>query len=661
MRKHSLINLMFLVLLFACNSMLCAAVTLETVEVILAEATERLVLSFDGEVPHFLKKDGNDLILIIDLLGCVYPEGEYTRIVNGNAVKLFRLSQVKQDPAMLRLTTVLKSSAGYSVEKVQGGLNVSFSVSGVPASASQGSFVPEIREPAEAAGAKLVNLSFTERPVQEIVAAVSREFGVSAVFEQAVDLALTVNLNAVTFRDCLREILDKNGISYRYEGGMLSITGVSAAPLFEGPVSFSFTAMNLREAFQTISMMTGLNVVVDNEVKERKVDLFINNMPLKQVMDLILTTYQLDGYRFNDSTFIVTEKNAGKKFAKNKIRRVFQLVNADPKDVVELLKGNKELSERLSMDSITIDSRIDALIVYDTPENVQILTDIIKGIDRKLRQVRIDVRLVEISKNDMEKLGVTIKNTPVAVQIMKLNLYKRVTDDLVALLETLAEKKRARILSSPIIRVIDGKSATINVGEVVPVPYYTYDGLQIVDVGTLTGSSSNQNVTNLRSNTNNQQYYRDRTVNVAGDQLQYVQPIKRYEELEVGIKLTVKPTIHEDREIELDINLDISSIINIGEDGQVHRSSKNTNTFVRVKDGETVVLGGLINQRENKDEISNPLLKKVPFLRKLFKTDSSTIIDSEMLMFLTPYLVNEDATGDPQLADYENLTYGQTW
>lgn len=598
-------------------------------------------LFFSGDVPFYLQKQSDDLIMSVDLLGCTYVPGELTRVVNEGIIKLYRVSQIKDDPPLARLTVVLNTASDYAFEKDGTGIRVLFSGKKnqlTPAETVKAELIPETYEKKSSAD-RLITLSFNERPFSEIVYALAKEFGLNVMFEKKCEFPVTVELRAASLADCLRDLFDANRVEYRLEKNMLKVTGRLETPLFDKKVSFNFNGMKLREAVQTISMITGLNIVVDEQVKERDVNLFISEMKLLDMMELLLTTYQLDGYRFNENTFIVSEKYQGKKYVKDKIRRVFQLVNAAPDDVITILKGNQELSSRLSLDSITVDKRIDSLIVYDTPDNIEILTDIIKGIDKKLRQVRIDVRLVEINKNELDRMGVSLQNLPMTYKIKSIGEYENISGSLVASLEMLTQNKKARILSSPIIRVIDGKTATINVGEVVPVPYYSYEGLNI-NAGSYINPQGGQS----------QQY------NLTSEQLQYLQPLKKYKDMDVGIKLTVKPSIHEDREIELDVRLDITSIVSIDDDGQVHSTTKNTETFVRVKDGETVVLGGLISENEKKDVDSYPIVDRVPILKKLFTRRNNQTLNSEMVMFLTPYLVNEDKP-EPQMANIEDRAY----
>jgi len=653
--KYKTYSKIFLLIIFIWSAFLSLpSFSLESTDIILNNIISKnentfgeLTLNLTDKAQYSLNKDSDEMILSVDLLGVKYFKKEDIKIFNNRLIKLWRVSQVKQSPPVVNLTIIFKKPVRYSLDNIPNGLLISYQER-VPILSSS---ISKQKKDKNTNISQKVLFKFSNSTLSEVVDALSKKFGLTSVIEKDGDLKINAVTKADTIDECLKEVLQQNKIDFIKKGNLLIVKGRKEIPLFDKKVSFNFNDMNLRDTFQTISKITHLNIVVDNTVKERNVNLFINDMKLKDVMDLILTTYQLDGHKFNDNTFIVTEKYEGKKFVKDKIRRVFQLINAKPADVVDLLKANHELSSRLALDSITVDERINALIVYDTPENVKILTDIIKGIDKKLKQVRIDVKLVEINKNDLDQFGVNIDNLPISFAIKDIGHIKKTSGDIITTLQMLTQKKHAKILSSPIIRVVDGKEATINVGETIPVPYYTYDGISINNGG------YNNTTYDPQGRPINNSNYNNSNINVTGDQLRYVQPLKQYRDIDVGIKLTVKPKIHEDNEIALDVNLNVSSVISISEDGQVHKATKDTETYVRVKDGETVVLGGLINHREDKQVGSHPILNRIPIIKKIFKRNNDTIQNSEMVMFLTPYLVNEDGKKEPLIDEYENLAY----
>ena len=174
------------------------------------------------------------------------------------------------------------------------------------------------------------------------------------------------------------------------------------------------------------------------------------------------------------------------------------------------------------------------------------------------------------------------------------------------------------MLSSPKIRAVHNKKATINIGKKIPVPYFRYEVASTTYLG-------------------------------------YVpQTYKEYRDLDTGIQLDVTPEISHDNEISLDINLKIDEVVKINDDGQPTRDSRSTHSYIRVQDGETVVLGGLITSQNTTDTSSPALINKIPLLKRLTSKTKNVKSDVEMIMLVTPRLVNLDEA-DEQTAEKAEL------
>lgn len=353
-------------------------------------------------------------------------------------------------------------------------------------------------------------------------------------------------------------------------------------------INFNFSGMNIREIFETVSNLTGLNIIVDGEVAERKINLYIQELPLDQVFDLVVTSTGLSKHRYNSNTFIVSETDKAKDMLSFKEQSIFRLKNAEAQEVLDLIKGNQKLSSKIRMENYSVDERINAILAYDIPENLELVEKIIQDFDKKNGQVTIELHLVEMQRGDLNNFGLEFGQypiTPSPVDILNIpsniKVYSR--------LEALAEKNKANILSSPKIRIVHKKKAEFEITDEIPVPFYTYENANDY---TLEGRDTN---------------------------LRVLEPLKQYREEEVGIKLTVEPYIHDNKEVSLDLNIDISDLSKIDDEGQLYTSTRTTKTFVRLKDRETAILGGLIKQEETDTESNLPGFTKIPLLRALFR------------------------------------------
>ncbi|MFW5781765.1 MAG: type II secretion system protein GspD, partial [Candidatus Muiribacteriaceae bacterium] len=378
-------------------------------------------------------------------------------------------------------------------------------------------------------------------------------------------------------------------------------------------INFNFSGMSLKEIFETLSNLTGYNIILDGGVKEKEMNLFIQDLALNEALDLVVTSAGLSKHRFNGNTFIITEKERARDMLARKEQRMFKLSNAEADEVISLIQGNKILADKIKRENLSADERINAILAYDTPENLALIEKIIGDFDKKNGQVTIELHLVEMKREDLNNFGFTYDQFPISPKSMDLmNLPSSVK--IYTKLEALVSEEKANILSSPKIRVVHKKPAKIRIGDEIPVPYFTYE-------------EAHKYV--------NTQSSRDNDVRV-------VEPLKKFTRADVGIDLKVTPYIHDNNEVSMDLDVSISDLIKVDNDGQLYTSSRDTQTFVRLKDRETAVLGGLIKQEERNEESRVPGFQRIPILRHLFKNRKKTKKNMEMLMFITPYFVNKD-------------------
>ncbi|HPG58990.1 MAG TPA: hypothetical protein PKW98_14315 [Candidatus Wallbacteria bacterium] len=109
-----------------------------------------------------------------------------------------------------------------------------------------------------------------------------------------------------------------------------------------------------------------------------------------------------------------------------------------------------------------------------------------------------------------------------------------------------------------------------------------------------------------------------------------------------AVKLNIKPQIHSDTEVTIDLNIEVSSLLDVTDDGQIHRGTRKTDTIVRLKDNNTAVFGGIIKQDERTETIKVPLLGDIPRLGRLSSHVSKTRVDTELIMLITPHITPFD-------------------
>ncbi len=392
-------------------------------------------------------------------------------------------------------------------------------------------------------------------------------------------------------------------------------------------ISLDFQDAEIVPIFRLLADVSGYNIVVDPGVKG-KITMKLINVPWDQALDLILKTHNLgmikEGniIRIAPNAVIAKEKEsaariaAAKRKAEPLVTKVFPISYADVNKVKDAIEKAKILSER---GSISVDERISALIVKDVKSNMPKVEHLIATLDKQTPQVMIEARVVEVNTNKTREFGIrwglnaSTKSrlttlgglTPYTVDFPSgagpgsgagitfgiLNPARTFSLNMeISALETAGDLK---IISNPRILTIDNEEATISQGKSIPVRKLTSEG----------------------------------TVST--------------EFKDVKLELKVKPHITPDESIILSVEVtkeELDPTIPSVE-GVPGTDKKEAKTNVIIKNGETLVIGGIYKTTSNEAENGVPTLKNIPFLGWLFKNQKKEHRVNELLIFITPRIV----------------------
>lgn len=453
-----------------------------------------------------------------------------------------------------------------------------------------------------------VSIQFEQQELTTILDALAQKFGLRVFADGGVKGKYTVHAVDMPLRDVLKSLLLQKNFQYTLRGKDLTVIslGQHADRVAR---ELLFKDLGLKDALQTLSKMMNVNLIIHESVQDKSVNFYVENLSLDELLELLISTNDLVMKPHNENTYIIMTKAEAKKFG-NKQYKTFKLVNAKPAEVISMITGSKSLAEKIDTANMAVNDRINALSVYETPENLDLIAKVIENVDEKLKQAVIEVKLLEVNRSFTRELGIDLNNAA-GVNIAVPDVTKIPTSyALGARLVMLENEGKAKVLSSPKIRAVHNKKATINIGKKIPVPYFRYEVASTTYLG-------------------------------------YVpQTYKEYRDLDTGIQLDVTPEISHDNEISLDINLKIDEVVKINDDGQPTRDSRSTHSYIRVQDGETVVLGGLITSQNTTDTSSPALINKIPLLKRLTSKTKNVKSDVEMIMLVTPRLVNLDETDE---------------
>lgn len=371
------------------------------------------------------------------------------------------------------------------------------------------------------------------------------------------------------------------------------------------PISMEFKGAGVKKVFQVLSRLSGVNFVFDSNVKDSRTTIFLTDATFQQALDLILTTNNLSKKVVAENTIIIYPSTRRKRAQYEEMMiKVFYLTHSDAKKAVGMLKS------MLKVTDISVIEKLNAIVVRARPDTITLAQKVLDATDLADAEVMLDVSIMEIKRNKTSNLGLDIAPdtvtaaVPVTSGTIALGALGKISgsDLLIGLPTATLNLKRedldADILSNPRIRVKNNSKAKIHVGDRIPIITTTV----------------NQGVS-----TENIQYQ------------------------DVGLQLTVEPVIRPDDEIDLKLSLEVSSLgtKTVTSNGSVvyEIGTRKTETLLRLHDGETQIIGGLISDEERSTVTKVPLLGEIPIIGRIFANSDKSTVKTEILLSITPHII----------------------
>lgn len=389
----------------------------------------------------------------------------------------------------------------------------------------------------------------------------------------------------------------------------------AAASVMRRPVSLQFRDSNLRLVFEALARTTGLNVVLDRDVKaDLKTTIFVKDAAVEDAVDLILLQNQLEKKVLNGNTlFVYPSTPAKQKEYQDLIVRTFQISSGDPKHIQSVLKT------MLKIKDVLIDERNGTLVLRDTSEAIAVATKVIAAHDVAEPEVMLEVEVLEVSRDRLSNIGVKF---PEGVSVgtpgdangqLTVGALRNMTGNnlLVNKLDLgvnfRLQDTEANLLSSPRLRARNKEKARVLIGDRVPIITNTVTPVT-------TGGA------------------------VVTGSVQYQ---------EVGLKLDFEPQVYSDQEVGIRVSLEVSSITReiAGPSGSLayQIGTRNASTALRLRDGETQVLAGLISDDERDSAAKLPGVGHLPMVGRLFGNNTGSGSKKEIVLSITPRIIRPPA------------------
>lgn len=440
--------------------------------------------------------------------------------------------------------------------------------------------------------------------------------------------------------DKLRAVLAENpsqkdaqALQRRIEEERLKSAGaaVQLKPAYKKPVTLEFRDAPLKSVFEVLSRAAGINFVFDRDLRpDLRTTIYVRDTSIEDAINFLLVTNQLEKKVLNENTILIYPNLPNKaRDYQELVVKSFYLANADVKQTLNLIKT------LLKTRDVFIDERLNLLVMRDTPDAIRLAEKLIAAQDLAEPEVILEVEVLEVGRSKLQELGLRYPTqvsygiegaagVPGQVtlpewvgehrsQVVRLN----VTDP-AFVINLKRQDGDTNILANPRIRVKNREKAKIHIGDRLPV--------------ITTTSTANVGVS---------------------ESVQY---------LDVGLKLDVEPNVHLEDEVAMKVGLEVSSIVQEirSQNGTLtyRIGTRNTATVLRVANGETQVLAGLIQDEDRRTADKVPGLGDFPVLGRLFTNNNDSRTKTEIVLLITPYVVRNLDRPSPSALELASGTEG---
>ena len=415
---------------------------------------------------------------------------------------------------------------------------------------------------------------------------------------------LIENPNYLVARKLLQDINDKD-IKDQITPRKLKLKAASA-------VTLDFRDANLRNIFQVISISSGINIVLDPNLRsDLKASIYVKDASVEEVLDFLLLMHQLNKKVLTENSILIYPIAKAAQY-EDLILRTYYLNHAEAKQTASLIKAMMPIKD------IFIDEKLNMITMKATYEQLQDIEKLINNEDLPDPEVLLDVEVLEVKRSRLTDIGFSFPDKFSVIASpsgLVLNDLKNITSNRITISPTLSlnllrQDADSNLLANPRIRVLNREKAKIHIGDKIPIPVTTI------------GSGNN---------------------NFVGQSANY---------LDVGLKLDVEPRVLLDNNVAIRIGLEVSSATFVAGSIFPTIGTRNTSTVMMAADGETQVLAGLINDEDRKNTRKVPGLSDIPLLGRLFNNPNNNKSKTEIVLLITPHVLRNIQRPDSKNTEF---------
>jgi general secretion pathway protein D len=399
------------------------------------------------------------------------------------------------------------------------------------------------------------------------------------------------------------------------------------SPRSQAPISLKFADQSLQKILESLGKLAGVNVVFDGDYRDKRWSVDLTGVTFEEALHQITLTNRLFYKVLDQNTVIVVPETRAKRTQyDDNLVRTFYLQNAEVNDTVQLLKSLAGLQKVAGTPSLG------AVTVTGTADELALAARIIEANDKPRGEVMIEVKILEVNRTRAKTYGIELSNYSAGVTfnptgaegevgsqglttvrahlLSSLNL----SDFVVSIPSSLFARflqtdSTVKIIAAPKLRAAEGKKTSLKIGTEVPIPITTF---------TAAAQGGNQTFV----------------------------PATSFQYRNVGVNLELTPRVSAAGDVLLELQTEFSLLgdnRNVGSEANPLNVptflTRNVNGVLRLHDGETSLIGGLIQGRDAATFRGIAGLQSVPILNRLLTSRVDEVDETEVVISITPHLV----------------------
>lgn len=387
-------------------------------------------------------------------------------------------------------------------------------------------------------------------------------------------------------------------------------------PRSDEPISLEFPEpVPIKSIYRSLGKAFGINILFDPNLKDIEIPIVLKEVTAQDALEILM---RASGHFYKvldpQTIIIAADTPQNRRNYEDLVIQAFFLSNADVKDALTILRS------LIGARQIAMNEQLNAIILRDTADKVKVAEKIIETVDKAKAEVVVDVELLQLSTNKIRDLGVQLSNYQItqSLDLGAEDATLRVSD-----LEFLNQNNwalsipnvvynfvksntDAQLLAQPKLRISEGEQARLVIGDRVPIPVTSFN-----------------------------------TANTVGGN---IVPITSFQYQDVGITINIEPRVHHNKEVTLNLTVEVSQVtgqVSAGgnQAAQPIIGTRTIESTIRLKDGETNLLAGLIRQDDTASENGVPGLSEIPVLGRLFSKNNTENRRTDVILTLTPHIV----------------------